>query len=180
MEQPPDSCEALVARCAGGDLVALAALYDALGAAAYGLARRVTGDDDRAAAVVEAAFLDCWRRAPSFEAEREEASAWLLRLVHRRALEAARRERAGAAGKRAAPAAAATAGAATSQRHAARAALARLEPAERQVLELAYLDGYRQSEIAALLGEPRVAVAGRLHSALARLRDLLVSGATVR
>lgn len=169
-----ESYEALVARCAAGDVDALADLYDRFGATAYGLARRITGEEARAEAVVEAAFLDAWREARSFEPARVKVSTWLLSFVHRRALEAVR------GGQRRVPVtveergrAVTAEGPAAVDAEAVRAALAQLEPEERRVLELAYLDGYTQAEIAELLGEPRSSVTSTLHSALTTLRDLL-------
>jgi RNA polymerase sigma-70 factor (ECF subfamily) len=165
----PDSGEALVARCAAGDVDALGGLYDRFGAAAYGLARRMTGEDALAEAAVEAAFLDVWRQAGFFDPARGKASTWVLGLVHRRARGAPRR----VPGDAAAGDRVVTGDRETAEGEAARAALAQLEPDERRVLELAYLDGYTEAEIAALLGEPRASVGNRLHEALTTLRDLL-------
>jgi RNA polymerase sigma-70 factor (ECF subfamily) len=166
-----DPHEALVGRCAAGDVAALAALYDAFGAAAFGLARRMTGNAGRAEAAVEAAFADVWREAGAFDPARERVSAWMLARVHRRALDAVRGAPRPGPGSGAEPAAGAAAG---DEREAARTALARLEPEERRVLELAYLDGYTMAELATLLGEPAEAVRLRLQTALANLRGLLV------
>jgi RNA polymerase sigma factor (sigma-70 family) len=168
-----DPCEALVARCAAGEVDALGGLYDQFGATAYALARRMTGEDASAEAVVEAAFLDAWRQASSFEAGHGKVSTWLLGFVHRRALDAVRGERRRTAGVPAGSGRPAPGAVPAAEGDAVRAAFAQLEPEERRVLELAYFGGYTQAEIAELLGEPAASVGSTLHAGLTTLRDLL-------
>ncbi len=56
------------------------------------------------------------------------------------------------------------------QRRALQAALARLSPADRQVIELTDLDGLRYRDVARLLGCPVGTIMSRLHRARRRLR----------
>ena len=86
------SDEALVALVARGDESALAELYDRVGRIAYGLALRILRDDRHAEDAVQEAFLQVWRSAATFRAERAKASTWILTLVHRRAVDLVRRE----------------------------------------------------------------------------------------
>ena len=86
------SDEALVALVARGDEDALAELYDRIGRIAYGLALRVLRDERLAEDAVQEAFLQVWRSAATFRAERAKASTWVLTLVHRRAVDLVRRE----------------------------------------------------------------------------------------
>src|SRR6202007_1559042 len=69
-----------------------AELYDRYGRAAYGLALRVLRDQSLAEDAVQEAFLTVWRTASRFGPERGRASTWILTLVHRRAVDAVRRE----------------------------------------------------------------------------------------
>ena len=86
------SDEALVALVARGDEDALAELYDRISRIAFGLALRVLRDERHAEDAVQEAFLQVWRSATSFRAERAKASTWILTLVHRRAVDLVRRE----------------------------------------------------------------------------------------
>ncbi|HST17250.1 MAG TPA: sigma-70 family RNA polymerase sigma factor [Gaiellaceae bacterium] len=172
------SDEALLALVARGDEEALGALYDRFGRVAYGVALRVLRDAELAQDAVQEAFLGAWRTAAAFDPERGTASAWLLTLVHRRAVDVVRREQR----RRTEPLedAPVAAGSATDEdawvrdrRRAVQAALQRLAPEQRQALELAYYGGLSQSELAERLGVPLGTVKSRMFAALGRLRDLL-------
>ena len=86
------SDEALLAAVARSDEAALAELYDRFGRMAYGLALRVLRDSALAEDAVQDAFLNVWRSAESFQADRAKASTWVLTFVHRRAVDLVRRE----------------------------------------------------------------------------------------
>src|SRR5712691_11063661 len=86
------SDEAVVALVARSDEVALGELYDRFGRIAYGLALRVLRDPGLAEDAVQEAFLQIWRGAERFVPERAKASAWIMTLVHRRAVDLVRRE----------------------------------------------------------------------------------------
>jgi RNA polymerase sigma-70 factor (ECF subfamily) len=172
------SDEALVALAARSEEIALAELYDRFGRLAYGLALRVLRDEALAEDAVQEAFLDVWRSAARFVAERAPARAWILTLVHRRAVDLVRREQR----RRADPleAAAEPAGAATDEeawlrfeRERVQAALKELPDQQREALELAYYGGFTQSELADRLGEPLGTIKSRMFNGLSRLRDVL-------
>ena len=84
------SDEALVALVARSDDAAFAELYDRYGRLAYGLAHRVLRDGSLAEDAVQDAFLTIWRTASRFNAERAPARAWIMTLVHRRAVDLVR------------------------------------------------------------------------------------------
>lgn len=173
------SDEALLSLVAGSDDQALAELYDRFGGVAYGLALRILRDEALAQDAVQEAFLNVWRTADRFLAERASASTWILTFVHRRAVDLVRRqERRGAEPLTAAaeaPAAERVDEQATVrlQRRVVQEALSQLPPEQRQALELSYYGGLSQSELAAQLGQPLGTIKSRTFAGLARLRDLL-------
>jgi RNA polymerase sigma factor (sigma-70 family) len=174
------SDEALVALVARGDEDALAELYDRVGRIAYGLALRVLRDERLAEDAVQEAFLQVWRSAATYRAERAKASTWVLTLVHRRAVDLVRREE-----RRQAepltdesvlgPAPEQTEEAAwlRFERERVQAALAELPDVQREALELAYYGGFSQSELADRLGVPLGTIKSRMFAGLSRLRELL-------
>jgi RNA polymerase sigma-70 factor, ECF subfamily len=174
------SDEALVALVARGDEHALAELYDRVGRIAYGLALRVLRDERLAEDAVQEAFLQVWRSAATYRAERAKASTWVLTLVHRRAVDLVRREE-----RRQAepltdesvlvPAPGQTEEAAwlRFERERVQAALAELPDVQREALELAYYGGFSQSELADRLGVPLGTIKSRMFAGLSRLRELL-------
>src|SRR5262249_26501122 len=84
--------EALVAEAAAGREQGLVGLYDLYGRRAYGVALRVLGDETLAQDAVQDAFVTVWRSAAGYRPERTSPGAWLLMIVHRRAVDIARRE----------------------------------------------------------------------------------------
>jgi RNA polymerase sigma-70 factor (ECF subfamily) len=170
--------EQLLAEIARGDEAALAALYDRYGRPSYGLAVRILRDSQLAQDAVQDAFLAVWRTAASFDSSRGRASAWLLTLVHRRAVDVVRREdRRRAAPLDDAPVASGDSTDETAelleQRRAVQAALTVLTPAEREAIELAYYGGLSQSEIAERLDVPLGTIKSRMFAGLAKLREAL-------
>jgi RNA polymerase sigma factor (sigma-70 family) len=174
------SDEALVALVARGDEDALAELYDRVGRIAYGLALRVLRDERHAEDAVQEAFLQVWRSAATFRAERAKASTWILTLVHRRAVDLVRREQRRQADPLTDDSASVTAPEETDEaawlrfeRERVQVALKQLPDVQREALELAYYGGFSQSELADRLGVPLGTIKSRMFAGLARLRELL-------
>jgi RNA polymerase sigma factor (sigma-70 family) len=171
---PDQSLLALVAR---SDDTALALLYDRHSRAAYGLALRVLRNRALAEDAVQDAFLQCWRTADRFTGA-SSVRAWIMLLVHRRAVDLVRHEE-----RRRRP----TFEPITNQTHRpgdeeairsltamrVRMALASLPDSERELLELAYYGGLTQSQLAERLQLPLGTVKSRMFAGLARLRELL-------
>ena len=175
------SDEELVALAARSDERALAELYDRFGRIAYGLALRIVRDRALAEDAVQEAFLAVWRSAGSFSPERAKPSTWILTLVHRRAVDLVRREERRRAEPLDAPTTEPPLREATSEdeawasleRRRVRSALAELPDAQREAIELAYFQGYTQSELADRLGQPLGTIKSRMFAGLSRLRELL-------
>ena len=172
------SDEALVLMAARSEESALAELYDRYGRAAYGLALRVLRDPALAEDAVQEAFLALWNSAARFVPERSKASTWILTLVHRRAVDAVRREqrrRADSLDHAPEPSVAGVDEDAwlRLQRERVQTALRLLPDAQREALELAYYGGFSQSELAERLGQPIGTIKSRMFAGLSRLRELL-------
>ncbi len=179
------SDEALVALVARGDEGALAELYDRVSRMAYGLALRVLRDERHAEDAVQEAFLQVWRSAATFRAERAKASTWILTLVHRRAVDLVRREERRTAEPLTEDTELAQSTEGTEEaawlrfeRERVQAALKQLPDTQREALELAYYGGFSQSELAERLGVPLGTIKSRMFTGLARLRELLDDSTT--
>jgi RNA polymerase sigma-70 factor (ECF subfamily) len=164
--------------------LALAELYRRHAATAYGLARRVVGDPSLAEDAVQEGFLAVWRSAARFAPERGQARAWILTLVHRRAVDLVRggkgRERnplelAGDAVEDPDPGDEALQ--LIGERELVRRALRGLPQELRAPLVLAYYEGMTQQELAERLGHPLGTIKSRMSRGHTRLRAALASEA---
>jgi RNA polymerase sigma-70 factor (ECF subfamily) len=164
------------------DREAFAAVYDAYGGLAYGLALRVVGSPAEAEDVVQESFLALWRQADRLDAEKGLRS-YLLAIVHRRAIDRLR----GRARRPESeldpdlPIAAddedpADTVARDAERETVRAALAVLSRDQQRTVEMVYFRGMTMTEAAERLSIPVGTVKSRLRLALGRLRQEL--GAT--
>ncbi len=170
--------EDLMALVESGDAAAFAGLYDRHGRAAYSLAYRMAGERQAAEDLVQEAFLDVWRAARSYRAERGSVRTWVLSIVHNRGIDqlrsaASRRriqDRVEATSSFSQPSEAFSEAWRNSQRDQVREALKVLPPEQLQVLELAYFSGYTHTEIADLLDVPLGTVKGRMRLGLKKIR----------
>ncbi len=171
--------EDLIVLVGGGDAGAFAGLYDRHGRAAYSLGYRMLGERQAAEDLVQEAFLDVWRAADSFRAEKGSVRTWILSIVHNRGIDQLRssasrrrvREKVEATAPRVQPSEAFPEAWRNSQRAQVRGALEGLPPEQLQVLELAYFSGYTHTEISELLDLPLGTVKGRMRLGLKKIRD---------
>jgi RNA polymerase sigma-70 factor (ECF subfamily) len=143
------------------------------------LASRILRDRREAEDLVHDVFVEAWRKASSFSGDRGSVRAWLLVRTRSRAIDRlrnlevahrhARNERAVASDT---PQPAEQDPSLTPDQRRARAALAGLPEAQRQVLELAYFEGLSCSEIARRCGAPLGTVKSRLSAGMRELRRL--------
>ena len=179
-----DLTEALK-RCARGDQDAFAQVYDLISAKVYGLVVRVLRDPAQSEEVVQECFLEIWRNAARFDADRGSASTWILTIAHRRAVDRVRASEAdtrrdrdyGLANQHVHHDQTAETAQARIEARRVRAALETLTPTQRQAIELAYLGGYTHSEVALMLDLPLGTAKTRIRDGLIRLRDTMGVGA---
>jgi RNA polymerase sigma-70 factor (ECF subfamily) len=82
---------ALLARISAGDDRALAAVYDAHADLVFGLARRVTRDEQLARDVTQEVFAHLWQAPSRVDLTRGSLRSYLAVLAHRRAVDEVRR-----------------------------------------------------------------------------------------
>ena len=162
-------------RVLADDTTALGAIYDRHAASVYGLAYRMVRERSAAEDVVQEAFIAVWRSRHGYRPERGSVRTWLLTITRNRAIDAIRRSRAGVhvefrdGHHGEAPERTDEEVLRGLETVAIRTALAGLPAAQREALELGYLSGLTQGEIAARLGIPLGTVKSRMRLALRKL-----------
>jgi RNA polymerase sigma-70 factor, ECF subfamily len=176
----------LVTRVRAGDDSALAAVYDEHAGLVYGLARRVTRNDELARDIAQEVFAYFWENPDRVDLARGTLRAYLSVLTHRRAVDEVRRYEARSRAETASappeeedgPEAQVIAEAARSWRGKRVAELLGTLPAEqREAVRLAYYEGLTYVQVANRLGIPEGTAKYRLRAALAKLRTLLTDEA---
>ena len=176
---------ALMAALAEGKIEALEALYDRYSTLVFSVSLRVLRDAQLAEDVVQEVYLRLWRQPTSYDPTRGRLISWLMSVTRNRSLDELRRvsrrlrsedleEEPG----RELPAPEGVDDPQISlllaeRRAAVRAAMTRLPPAQRRVIELAYFGGLTQVEIAQVTGDPLGTVKTRVRLAMQKLRDAL-------
>jgi RNA polymerase sigma-70 factor (ECF subfamily) len=167
----------LIASVANGDQAAFASLYDALSPTIFGVVRRVLRDGSQAEEVTQEVFVEIWKQATRFDAERGSVRPWAVTIAHRRAVDRVRSEQSHRDRQVSVAAASVEASASpeddaveAEDRQRARAAMATLPSAQREALELAFYDGLTHVQISEHLGVALGTVKTRIRDGLIRLR----------
>jgi len=176
-----DPVDALLTRIAHRDKAAFAALYDQLSARVFGLVLRIVIDRAQSEEVLQEVFLEIWEKADRFTADRGRGRAWVFMIAHRRAVDRVKSAQASVdrdvrTGRRDLEVpfdAVAEDAEVRVEGQRARAALDTLPAAQREVLAMAYFDGFSQSEIASTLSTPLGTVKTRMRDGIARLRKAM-------
>jgi RNA polymerase sigma-70 factor, ECF subfamily len=171
--------ELVLADVAKGDHAAFRAVYDQTAPAVLGTIRRVLRDPAQSEEVMQEVLLEVWRTAARFDPSVGSASAWIMTLAHRRAVDRVRsEERAAARELRAATATidydeVSDAALTTLEQERVRRCLGGLTDLQRESVTLAYYGGHSYREVAQLLGVAVGTVKTRMRDGLIRLRDCL-------
>jgi RNA polymerase sigma-70 factor (ECF subfamily) len=166
----------LVAR---GDADAFDAVYDQVAASVFGIVRRVVRDPAQSEEVTQDVLLEVWRNAAKFDPGRGSATAWVMTLAHRRAVDRVRSVQKESERERRTAAAdipfdeVAEAVESSLERERVRRCLGSLTELQRESVTLAYYGGYTYAQVASLLGVPGGTIKTRMRDALIRLRDCL-------
>lgn len=182
-EQTSDS--ELVDKLRARDPDAIATLYDRYGRLVYSLFLKVTQDRTVAEDLVQELFLRVWNRGGNFDANKGTLGVWILSITRNFAIDHIRSAQArfqtrlrsieqtdplSFSYKPAEPERI------LDSERSVRQALSELTANQRRVLEMAYFEGFSQSEIAAKLQEPLGTVKSWMRSALIRLRSTVKAG----
>jgi RNA polymerase sigma-70 factor (ECF subfamily) len=169
--------EQIIAQLQRQDRAAIASLYDAYGAALYGVVLRIVRSPELAQQVLQDTFLKAWRYGANYDASKGKIFTWLLNIARNTAIDATRsaqfrqRQRtddldqlaARPGGEQLNPDALGL-----------RELVGGLDEKYRLLIELVYFRGYTQEEAAEEMGIPIGTVKTRLRHAIGLLRQAFV------
>jgi RNA polymerase sigma-70 factor, ECF subfamily len=193
MPQRPDglSDEQLMARLDGPEVeAALSELYDRYSRTVYGVGIKILGDRSSAEELVQEVFLKVWRSSGTFDPSRASFSTWLYRVTRSCALDLYRKRahrvhqipdgethvvttRDSSAGPQE------VVDESWLSWRVSRA-LEVLDAPHKEVINLAYFEGFSQREISERTGVPLGTVKSRTANAFKKLRRELAVGDTMR
>lgn len=180
-DSPAFDYEAAMLACSRGERFAFRALYERESRWLMGVALRIVRDRGRAEDVLHDAFLQVWQHAGSYQPALGSARGWLYTVVRHRALKALRDQ------GRAEPVDPVDLAELSDGQVAAQASnedrgldadglercLARLEPARRECVIHAFVDGYTHEQIAERLKTPLGTVKSWIKRSLASLKECM-------
>lgn len=179
-ERADPDLDKLLMHVAKGDQAAFEAVYDRLSASVYGLIRKVLRNPSQSEEVAQEVLLEVWRTASRFDPARGSATAWVLTIAHRRAIDRVRAEQAATAREQRSAAQAPVAVdevaetvEASMDAERLRRCLAGLTELQRESITLAYYGGYSYAQVAALLDTALGTIKTRIRDGMTRLRACL-------
>lgn len=175
----------LIERLKQRDANALANAYDRFGALTFSLVVRITRDASAAEDLVQEVFLRVWNRIQDFDSSRGNLTVWILAIARNMAIDYIRSSHSRFSA-RTLPLdqtdplpisyKANEVEKTLDNSKAVKEAFLSLNAKQRRVLEMAYFEGFSQSEIALRLEEPLGTVKSWMRSALIRLRSAMQEG----
>ena len=177
---PEQDWEALVQSIAGGDQLALHALYERAHRPVFTLIMRITANRETAEELTLDVFHDVWRRASRYDAANGTVLGWIMNQARSRAIDRLRFE--SRKKRRSSNDMQPVAEVAVDpldllqlreQGESLRAALADLTPDERQAIETTFFAGLTHTEAAARLNQPLGTIKTRIRSGLHKLGESL-------
>ena len=181
-DEPDD--HQLLERIAAKDRDALNILYSRYMTPVYSLSLHMLKQPPLAEEVTQDVFLNIWLKAASFNASRGNPRSWIMSVTHHRVVDVIRARRRtytmsdpeGYETLERLPSSEPSVESQVTQsldRERIVRALATLPDNQREVIELAYFEGYSQSEMAELLSQPLGTIKTRVRLAMQKLRTTL-------
>ena len=179
----PTTAVHLIQRVANQDREALSQLYDRFSTVVFSLAMRMLRARSSAEDLLQEVFVQVWRQAASYSAERGSLETWIINIARSRAIDKIRSIRrmgrsfvlADVPERAQLRESLGSWTAESGVPMTMNSALANLPETQRKVLELAYLDGMTQTEIAERLAEPLGTIKARMRAGIQRLREIVSS-----
>ncbi len=160
-----------------GNQTALASLYDKYGGALYGAVLRIVQSEEKAEEIVQEAFLKIWKNASSFDENKGKFFTWALNIARNTAIDYVR-----SSDFRSSQKTDSFDFLVYSQNHPSeetatehiglREIVDKLDEKYRTVIDLAYFQGYTQSEIEEEMNIPIGTVKTRMRLAIRELRKI--------
>ena len=166
------------------DKSALEAIYARYGSSVYSLAMYMLKQEALAEEATQDIFLNIWLKASSYKTDRGEPRAWIMSVAHHKIVDVIRARRRtltatdldGYETLELLPSAQISTEEEVErkiERERILKAVATLPPPQRQVIMMAYFEGYTQSEMAKILKQPLGTVKTRVRLAMQKLRLVL-------
>ena len=182
-QDEPDDRQ-LLERIVNKDKDALDLLYSRYSTPVYSLALHMLKQPPLAEEVTQDVFLNIWLKAASFNAERGQPRSWIMSVTHHRVVDVVRSRRRtqtmtdpeGYDTLERLPTGGASVESQVEQnldRERIMRALATLPDNQKEVILLAYFEGYSQSQMAERLGQPLGTIKTRVRLAMQKLRAAL-------
>jgi RNA polymerase sigma-70 factor (ECF subfamily) len=176
----------LLALISQGDQKSLAVLYDKYGRLIYSLTLRIVRNEEEARELQQDVFLQVWHKAGLFDNERGTFVTWLVTLAHNKSINTLRSRRYKKSALEAKQDIADITNDSTvdhqtplrdaiesdERRHILKA-LDQIPELQRKALYLSYYEGYSQTEIAEMLGEPLGTIKTRMRKGMMKLVAIL-------
>ena len=178
LNAPEASDEILIGRIAGGDRLAMHALYARHHVKVFRFVLRLVRNEASAQDLISEVFLDVWRQADRF-AGRSAVSTWILAIARFKALSSVRRRKEAELDEEQAEAiedGADTPDIALQKKDTGevlRRCLAKLSPDHREIIDLVYYHEKSVEEVAEIVAIPENTVKTRMFYARKKLAELL-------
>lgn len=179
----PDDDAALLAAISRGDERAFLSLYERFSGPIYSLLMKMLQNQQDAEDVLQAVFLQVWKKADYYRADRCSAFTWLVLVARSKAIDRMRQrqrqsrtmEEASLEGALHGESHESTASGAMQHESqaAVRSALERIPEEQREAIEMAFFKGMSQTEISETLSAPLGTVKARIRRGMLRLRGYL-------
>jgi len=171
--------EELIALLKGGDESAFSYLYDNYSAALYGIIYRIINNNELAEDVLQEAFVKIWNNFSSYDASKGRLFTWMVNIARNLSIDTTRGKSYKQQMKIQSNENAVTNASNRVNENdrfdslGVRKQLAALKEDQKQIIDLAYFEGFTQNEISQKLGIPLGTVKTRMRTAISELKKIL-------